>query len=151
MEVILLERINRLGSIGETVRVKDGYGRNFLIPRKKALRATQANKAVFEQQRAEIEAQNADAKAAAEAQAKQIEGLNLTITRQASDEGKLFGGVTLRDISEALSAKGHDVPKSQIVIPNTIKTTGAHPVKIQLHAEVVVTLDVEVARNDAEA
>lgn len=148
MEVILLERINRLGAVGDIVKVKDGFGRNFLIPNKKALRATEDNKRVFEVKRAEIEAKNAEGRAAAEAKAKKIEGTSVTLVRQASEEGKLFGSVTVRDVAEALAAKGHDVPKSQIVISGTIKTTGTYPVKLTLHPEVVITVDVSVTKSE---
>jgi large subunit ribosomal protein L9 len=150
MEVILLERINRLGAVGDVVRVKDGFGRNFLIPGKKALRATETNKKVFEAKRAEIDALNAENRAAAEAVAKKIETVTVTLIRQSSEEGKLFGSVTVRDIAEELKLAGHNVPKSQIVISGTIKTTGTYPVKVQLHPEVTVTLNVNVVKNDQE-
>lgn len=148
MQVILLERINRLGAVGDEVKVKDGYGRNFLIPQKKALRATEANKRIFEVKRAEIEARNAESRAEAQAQAKKLEGAAITLTRQASEDGKLFGSVTVRDIAEALEAQGHHVPKSQIVIIGAIKNTGVFPVRLELHPEVTLTLDVTVSRNE---
>lgn len=148
MEVILLERIGRLGTAGDIVKVKNGFGRNFLIPQHKALRATETNKKVFETKRAEIEAKNAQARAGAEAKAKKLEGVAVTLVRQASEEGKLFGSVTVRDIAEELKVLGHDVPKSQIIISGSIKTTGAYPVKLMLHPEVAVTLDVNVTRSE---
>ncbi len=151
MEVILLERIGRLGSTGDVVRVKNGFARNFLIPMKKALRATDANKKVFETKRAEIEAKNASVRGEAEKQAKAFEGVSVTLTREASEEGKLFGSVTVRDIAEALEAMGHHVPKSQIIISNNIKTLGTYQVKLNLHADVVVSLDVIVAKSEHEA
>jgi large subunit ribosomal protein L9 len=151
MEVILLERIARLGGVGDVVKVRDGYGRNFLIPQKKALRASASNKKVFEERRHIIEQQNAEAKGAAEVVAKKLEGVKLTVIRQASQEGKLYGSVTIRDIAEALAEAGHDVPKSQIVLTTTIKNTGEYPARITLHAEVIVTVTVNVARLESEA
>ena len=148
MEVILLERIHRLGAIGDIVKVKAGFGRNFLLPRNKALRATESNRKVFDARRAEIEASNAASRAEAEKHAGVLNGLALTLTRQASEEGKLFGSVTVRDIAEQLQAAGHTVPKSQIVISGSIKTTGAYPVKVLLHAEVTATVTVNVVRNE---
>ena len=151
MEVILLERINRLGATGDIVRVKNGFARNFLIPMKKALRATDSNKKVFETRRAEIEANNAAVRAQAEKQAKALEGVAIKLVREASEEGKLFGSVTVRDIAEALEAEGHQVPKSQIVISGSIKTTGAYQVKLMLHADVNVALDVNVTKSEHDA
>ncbi len=148
MEVILLERINRLGAMGDTVRVKNGYARNFLLPRKKALRATEDNKQLFDARRSEIEAKNNESRKAAEVQAKALEGLNVTLVRQSSEEGKLFGAITVRDIAEALEAQGHPLPKSQIVVMGNIKNTGVYPVKLLLHADVTVTLDVTVAKSE---
>jgi large subunit ribosomal protein L9 len=146
MEVILLERINRLGNIGDVVKVKNGYGRNFLIPEKKALRASEANKKVFEERRHIIEEQNAKAKAAADAIAEKLNNLILTMVRQASQEGKLYGSVGVRDVAEALKEAGHDVPKSQIVMTGAIKSIGDYPVRITLHAEVVANITVNVKR-----
>jgi large subunit ribosomal protein L9 len=151
MEVILLERINRLGATGDVVRVKNGFARNFLIPMKKALRATETNKKVFETKRAEIEAKNASARGEAEKKAKALEGVAVSLLREASEEGKLFGSVTVRDVAEALEALGHHVPKSQIIISGNIKTIGVYPVKLVLHADVVVTLDVNVTKSEHEA
>jgi large subunit ribosomal protein L9 len=151
MEVILLERITRLGGIGETVKVKNGYARNFLIPMKKALRASEANKKVFEARRAEIEKLNAENKVAAEAIAAKLAGKSLTLVRQASQEGKLYGSVTVRDIAEALKEAGHDVPKSQIVMTSAIKTTGEYTIRINMHADVVVNVTLNVTRLEVEA
>lgn len=151
MDVILLERIARLGGIGDTVRVKNGYARNFLIPMKKALRASDANKKIFEERRAEIEQQNTENKKAAEAIASKLAGKNLTLVRQASQEGKLYGSVTVRDIAETLKESGHDIPKSQIVMTSSIKNTGEYAVRINLHAEVVVTVTLNVTRLEVEA
>lgn len=151
MEVILLERIGRLGNTGDVVRVKNGFARNFLLPLKKALRASDDNKKVFEAKRADIEARNAEAKAAAEAQGKKLEGVAISLVRQASEEGKLFGSVTVRDIAEALQAKGYTVPKSQLLITQQIKTTGSYTIKATLHPEVVVPVTVTVSKADQEA
>ena len=151
MEVILLERIARLGVIGDVVKVRDGYGRNFLLPMKKALRATNENKKVFEERRAIIEAENTKAKEAAEIVAKKMENVKLTLVRQASQEGKLYGSVTIRDISEALKAEGFEVPNSQIVLSSIIKNTGEYPIRVALHAEVVNTVTLNVVRIESEA
>lgn len=151
MEVILLERIARLGGIGSVVKVRDGYGRNFLIPRKKALRASEANKKVFEERRHIIEQQNAEAKAAAEVVAQKLNGITLTLVRQASQEGKLYGSIAVRDIADALDEAGHDVPRSQIVLSATIKNTGDYTVRINLHAEVVASITVSVTRSESDA
>ncbi len=146
MEVILLERINRLGNIGDVVKVKNGYGRNFLIPKKKALRASDDNKKVFEERRHIIEEQNAKFKAAAQAIADKLDAMVLTMVRQASQEGKLYGSVGVRDVAEALKEAGHDVLKSQIVMTGSIKSIGDYPVRITLHAEVVASITVHVKR-----
>jgi len=151
MEVILLERITRLGSIGDVVKVKNGYARNFLIPLKKALRASDANKKTFEERRHIIEEQNAKAKGEAEAIAKTLDGLSLNIIRQASQEGKLYGSIGIRDIVDALKEAGHNVQKSQIVMGGAIKTTGQHPIRITLHADVVATVTADVQKLEAEA
>lgn len=151
MKVILLERIGRLGDLGKVVDVKPGYARNFLLPREKAMRATNENLKVFEAQRAEIESRNADSKAQAEEQAKDVKGLTLTLPRPSSDEGKLFGSVTVRDIAEALLEKGHDVPKSIIHITGNIKHTGEYIVHLNFHADVEVELKVDVVRNELQA
>jgi large subunit ribosomal protein L9 len=151
MEVILLERIARLGAVGDVVKVKNGYGRNFLIPEKKALRASEENKKLFEERRHIIEEQNAKAKAEAEAKAKLLGNVKLTLVRQASQEGKLYGSVTVRDIAEALKEAGHDIPKSQIIVSASMKTIGEYPVRLTLHAEVIATVSVNVIRVENEA
>lgn len=151
MEVILLERIARLGTIGDVVKVKNGYARNFLIPNKKALRASDANKKVFEEKRHIIEEQNAKAKAVAEVTAKSLDGLNLVMIRQASQEGKLYGSIGVRDIVEALKEQGHEVQKSQIVMSGAIKTTGQHSIRITLHADVVANVTADVQKLETEA
>lgn len=150
MEVILLERIARLGGMGDVVNVRNGYARNFLIPMKKALRASEENKKVFEERRHIIAEQNARAKAEAEAKAEKLKGMTLTLVRQASQEGKLYGSISVRDIAEALKEAGYDVPKSQIVLAATIKNTGEYPVRINLHAEVVTTITANVTRIESE-
>ncbi len=148
MEVILLERIARLGSVGDVVKVKNGFARNFLIPMKKALRASDDNKKFFEERRHIIEEQNAKSKAAAEAILKEVSALTLTLTREASQEGKLYGSVTVRDVAEALKEQGHDIAKSQIVLTQSIKTTGDYPVRLNLHADVVATINLNVKRSE---
>src|SRR5690606_9706082 len=134
MEVILLERIARLGGIGDVVKVKNGFARNFLIPKKKALRANEESKKLFEERRHIIEQQNAEARTAAEAIAGKLAGSTITLVRQASQEGKLYGSVAVRDIAEALEQAGHSIPKSQIVLSSTIKNTGDYQVRVNLHA-----------------
>ncbi len=151
MEVILLERIARLGGIGDVVKVKNGYGRNFLIPMKKALRASDESKKLFEERRHIIEEQNAKSKAEAETKAATMNAMTLTLKRQASQEGKLYGSVAVRDIADALKDAGHDVPKSQIIMTTHIKTTGEYPVRLTLHAEVVATITLAIVRVENEA
>ena len=151
MQVILLERVGRLGVMGETVKVKDGYARNFLLPNQKALRATAANKAKFEAQRAVLEAKNAATKELAVDEAKQIEGKVFVLIRQAGESGQLYGSVTARDIGEAATAAGAKVEKNHIHIQTPIKTIGMHVVQVTLHAEVVVPVTVNVARTADEA
>jgi large subunit ribosomal protein L9 len=151
MEVILLERVEKLGMIGDIVTVKTGFARNFLLPNKKALRANSANKKLFEANRAKIEADNADRRVEAEAASKDVEGKTVQIIRQASNTGQLYGSVSARDIVEALETEGAKVTKSQVVLTRPIKAIGMHEVKIVLHAEVSVTVKVNVARSPEEA
>ncbi len=152
MEVILLERINRLGTIGDVVKVKNGYARNFLIPLKKALRASDASKKLFEERRHIIEEQNAKAKAEAEIIAKTLDGLAVALIRQASQEGKLYGSIGVRDIVDALKEAGHVVQKSQVVMASgALKTIGSHPIRIILHADVTATVTAEVQKSEADA
>lgn len=151
MKVILLERISRLGGVGDVVDVKPGFARNFLLPQAKALRASNENIKVFEAQRSEIEAKNADIKAAAEAQGKELQGLTLTMARASSDEGKLFGSITVRDVAEALSEKGFDIPKSVIHISDNIKNTGEYTLQLRLHADVEVPVKLDVVRAELQA
>ncbi len=151
MDVILLERVEKLGAIGDVVTVKDGFARNFLLPRKKALRANAANKKVFDANRERIEAENAARRTDAEAEAKTLEGASVTLIRQSSNTGQLYGSVAVRDLIEALVADGHKVDKSQIALNRPIKSVGLHDVKVALHPEVSVTVKVNVARSPEEA
>jgi large subunit ribosomal protein L9 len=151
MDVILLERVEKLGRIGEVVAVKPGYARNFLLPRGKALRATDANKAKFEVQRATIEADNAKRREAAEAQAKTMTDVSVVLIRQASNAGALYGSVSAKDIAEAIAAAGHKVTKGQVVLDKPIKSLGISQVKIVLHPEVTLTAKVNAARSPEEA
>jgi large subunit ribosomal protein L9 len=151
MDVILLERVEKLGQIGDVVSVKAGFARNYLLPRNKALRANDANKKVFEANRAKIEADNAARRTDAQKDAKTIDGVTITLIRQASNTGQLYGSVSARDLAEALEAEGHKVPKSAIVLDRPIKAIGLATVKVALHAEVAVTVKVNVARSPEEA
>ena len=151
MEVILLERIEKLGAIGDVVKVKNGYARNFLLPNNKALRANESNRKVFEANRARIESENAERRSVAEKDSKGIEGVTVQLIRQASNVGQLYGSVSARDLAEALEAQGHKVAKNQIVLDRPIKAIGLQDVKIALHPEVSVTIRVNVARSPEEA
>jgi large subunit ribosomal protein L9 len=151
MEVILLERVEKLGGIGDVVNVKNGFARNFLLPNKKALRANEANRKVFEANRAKIEADNADKRSEAEAASKDVDGKTVQLIRQASNVGHLYGSVSARDIVDALAGEGAHVTKSQIVLDRPIKAIGMHEVKVALHPEVAVTVRVNVARSPEEA
>jgi large subunit ribosomal protein L9 len=151
MEVILLERVEKLGQIGDVVTVKNGFARNYLLPNKKALRANEANRKVFEANRAKIEADNASRRSDAETASKGIEGKTVQLIRQASNTGQLYGSVSARDIVEALDGQGAKVSKSQVVMAGPIKAIGMHEVKVALHPEVAVTVKVNVARSPEEA
>jgi len=151
MEVILLERVEKLGGIGDVVTVKNGFARNFLLPNKKALRANEANKKVFEANRAKIESDNADRRTDAEKASKDVDGKTVKLIRQASNTGQLYGSVSARDIVEALEVEGAKVSKNQIVLNRPIKNIGVHDVKVALHPEVAVTVKVNVARSPEEA
>jgi large subunit ribosomal protein L9 len=151
MEVILLERVEKLGAIGDVVRVKDGFARNYLLPRKKALRANENNRKLFEANRARIEEDNADRRSDAEKASKGVDGKKVQLIRQASNTGQLYGSVSARDIVEALGGVGATVTKSQVVLDRPIKAIGVHDVKIALHPEVAVTVKVNVARSPEEA
>jgi large subunit ribosomal protein L9 len=151
MDVILLERVEKLGGIGDVVKVKNGFARNYLLPRKKALRANDANRKLFETQRAQIEADNATRRGDAEAASKGVDGKTVQLIRQASNVGHLYGSVSARDIAEALEGVGAHVAKSQVVLDRPIKAIGVHEVKVALHPEVSVTVKVNVARSPEEA
>jgi large subunit ribosomal protein L9 len=151
MDVILLERVEKLGRIGDVVTVKTGYARNFLLPRGKALRATEANRKRFEAQRTHLEAENAKRREVAEVEAKAIEGITFILIRQASNAGALYGSVSARDLAEALGETGHKVAKSAIVLDRPIKALGLHAVKVALHPEVAVMVTANVARSPEEA
>ena len=151
MDVILLERVEKLGAIGDVVKVKDGFARNYLLPRKKALRSNEANRKVFEANRARIESDNASRRADAEKEAVNFKDTTVTLIRQASNTGQLYGSVAVRDLVEALAADGHKVSKSAVVLDKPIKAIGVSTVKVALHPEVVVTVKVNVARSPEEA
>jgi large subunit ribosomal protein L9 len=151
MEVILLERVEKLGAIGDVVHVKNGFARNYLLPNKKALRANEANRKLFEANRARIEAENAEKRSAAEKDAGNVEGKTVQLIRQASNVGHLFGSVSARDIVEALAAEGATVSKGQVVLDRPIKNIGMYDVRVALHPEVSVTVHVNVARSPEEA
>jgi large subunit ribosomal protein L9 len=151
MEVILLERVAKLGQMGEVVRVKDGFARNFLLPRGKALRATKENKARFETMKVELEAKNLELKGDADKVAKKLDGQTFTVLRQASEGGQLYGSVSPRDIAALASDKGFALGRSQIALNTPIKTIGRHKVPIALHPEVEVSIYIIVARNADEA
>ena len=151
MEVILLERVEKLGAIGDIVTVKNGYARNFLLPNKKALRSNAANRKVFEANRATIEAENAKRRDVAVTESKDIDGKTLTLIRQASNVGQLYGSVSARDLAELLTADGAHIAKSQVVLDKPIKSIGLHTVRVVLHAEVSVSIKVNVARSPEEA
>jgi len=151
MDIILLERVEKLGAIGDVVSVKDGYARNFLLPNKKALRANEANKKVFEANRERLEAENAEKRSDAEKQGQKVEGTEIVLIRAASNSGQLYGSVNVRDIVAGLEDKGHSVDKKQVVMGNPIKTIGMFDVTIALHPEVRVTVKANVARSPDEA
>jgi large subunit ribosomal protein L9 len=151
MDIILLERVEKLGAIGDVVSVKDGYARNYLLPNKKALRANAANKKVFEANRAKIEADNAERRGEAEAHAKEVEGKQVILIRASSNSGQLYGSVSVRDIVDALNADGAKLGKNMIVLERPIKTIGVFDVRVNLHPEVSVLVKVNVARSPDEA
>ncbi len=151
MQVILLERVEKLGAIGDVVSVKDGFARNFLLPRNKALRANEANRKVFEANKAKIVADNDARRDEAQIASKDVDGSLVTLIRQASNTGQLYGSVAVRDIVEALEADGKKVGKNQVVLDRPIKSIGLYDVRVTLHAEVVVTVKVNVARSPEEA
>jgi large subunit ribosomal protein L9 len=151
MNIILLERVAKLGQMGEVVRVKNGYARNFLLPRGKALRATEANKKHFEGQRAQLETRNLERKGEAEAIGEKLNGQVFTIIRQAGDSGQLYGSVSTRDIAEAATAGGFSVERNQVILHTPIKALGLHKAPVRLHPEVDVEIVVNIARSAEEA
>jgi large subunit ribosomal protein L9 len=151
MDIILLQRIEKLGSIGDVVTVKDGYARNFLLPQKKALRANEANKKVFEANRDRLEKENAERRSEAEESGEKVQGEEIVLIRAASNTGQLYGSVNVRDIAASLAEKGHEIDKKQVIMGDPIKAIGMHEVRIDLHPEVSVTIKANVARSDDEA
>jgi large subunit ribosomal protein L9 len=151
MDVILLERIEKLGQIGDVVSVKPGFARNFLLPRKKALRATDENKKRFEEQRAQIEANNLKRRQEAEKIAKKVDGLKIVVIRQASETGLLFGSVANRDVADGVTAAGFTIDRRQVILDKPIKTLGLHKVRVALHPEVLVSVTANVAKSEDEA
>jgi large subunit ribosomal protein L9 len=151
MQVILLERIGRLGQMGDVVNVKDGYARNFLLPQKKALRATDENRARFDKERGQLEARDLELKKEAEAVAAKLSGKTFLAIRQAGDTGQLYGSVSTRDIAEIVTAGGFSVDRRQVVLDRPIKTLGLNPTRIALHPEVIVPISLNVARSQDEA
>ena len=151
MDIILLERIEKLGTIGDVVTVKDGFARNFLLPNKKALRANSANKAVFEANRERLEKENAEKAADAGKVGEKVDGAEVVLIRASSNSGQLYGSVTVRDIVDGLTEQGHEVTKKQVILGHPIKTIGMFDVLVRLHAEVDVTVKANVARSDDEA
>ena len=151
MEVILLERVENLGQMGDIVKVKSGFARNYLLPQKKALRANDANKQVFEHQRVELEARNLERKNEAEAAAQKLDGQTFIVIRQASEAGALYGSVTARDIADAASDEGVHIQRSQVRIEKPLKTIGIETVRIVLHPDVSAEVEVNVARSEDEA
>ncbi|MEM6678750.1 MAG: 50S ribosomal protein L9 [Pseudomonadota bacterium] len=151
VQVILLERVEKLGQMGEEVTVKDGYARNYLLPQQKALRATKANRARFEAERAQIEAKSAERKADAQTQAEALDGKQFIIIRQAAEGGALYGSVTPRDVSEAAAAEGFEVARTAVRLEKPVKELGLHTIHITLHPEVTVTVKANVARTPEEA
>ncbi len=151
MKVILLERVERLGGLGDVVTVKDGFARNFLLPRSKALRASAANMKVFEAQRAELEARNARTRESAAKSGEKLDGTSYILIRQAGESGQLYGSVSGRDVADVVNAEGGKVDRSMVVLDKPIKTLGLHEVKVRLHPEVAVTVTINIARSQDEA
>lgn len=151
MQVILLERVEKLGQMGDLVTVKPGYARNFLLPQKKAMRATNENVKFFEAQKAQLEAANLKAKDEADAVAAKMDGLKVAIIRQAGDMGQLYGSVSTRDIADAATAAGFTISRQQVKLDRALKTIGLHDVSVKLHPEVIVTIVANIARTDEEA
>jgi len=151
MKVILLERVERLGALGDVVSVKDGFARNFLLPRSKALRANGANMKVFESRRADIEASNEKARDAAAKAGDKLDGSSYIMIRQAGESGHLYGSVSGRDVADAVNAEGGKVDRAMVVLDKPIKSLGVHPVRVRLHPEVTITVNINIARSADEA
>ena len=151
MEVILLERIEKLGQMGDVVHVKAGYARNYLLPQKKALRANSSNQAIFEQQRTELEADNLQRRQEAESVGLKVEGIDITIIRQAGDSGQLYGSVSARDIANSIAEVGTKINRDQVILNRPIKALGGYETKIALHPEVSINITVNIARTEDEA
>ena len=151
MKVILLERVERLGALGDVVTVKDGFARNFLLPNEKALRANSANLKVFESRRGEIEASNAKAREAAAKSGDKLDGSSYIMIRQAGESGHLYGSVSGRDVADAVNAEGGKVDRAMVVLDKPIKSLGVHPVRVRLHPEVTITVNINIARSADEA
>lgn len=151
MEIILLERIGKLGQMGDTVNVKDGFARNYLLPQGKALRATSANKERFEKDRSQLEARNLELKKEADAVAKKLDDQSFVSIRQAGDTGQLYGSVSTRDIADLITAAGFTVSRTQVELERPIKVLGVHPLSVMLHPEVIISVNVNVARSEDEA
>ena len=151
MEVILLERIEKLGQMGDIVNVKSGYARNYLLPHKKALRASEASRAIFEQQRAQLEAENLKNRQEADRIAKEVDGRTIVIVRQASDSDQLYGSVTTQDIATGITESGVTIDRRQVILSNPIKTVGIHRVRVNLHPEVSFEIVANIARSEEEA
>ncbi len=151
MDIILLQRVEKLGQMGEVVNVKPGYARNYLLPQKKALRATKENVAEFEQRRTQLEADNLDRRQEAERVAGRLDGLSVVLTRQASDSDQLYGSVTTRDIADEVTEAGFTIDRRQVELDRPIKTVGLHRVRVRLHPEVAVEVTANVARSAEEA
>jgi len=151
VELILLERVEKLGQMGQVVKVRPGYARNYLLPQKKAMRATKENLVYFDTQRAQLEASNLKRKAEAEEVGAKLEGLTVVLVRQAGESGQLYGSVASRDISDAVTAAGFTIERRQVVLERPIKTLGIHPLRVALHPEVAVGIRVNVAQSEEEA
>jgi large subunit ribosomal protein L9 len=151
MKVILLERVERLGALGDVVQVKDGFARNFLLPRSKALRATSANLEVFESRRSELEVSNAKTRETASKSGTRLDNSSYVMIRQAGESGQLYGSVSGRDVADAVNAEGGKVDRAMVVLDRPIKTLGVHPIKVRLHPEVTITINVNIARSKDEA
>ena len=151
MDVILMERVENLGQMGDVVTVKDGYARNYLLPQRKALRATESNRESFELQRADLEATNIEGRSEAESIGDKMDDVYIVLTRQSSETGQLYGSANARDISDGVTEAGYKIDRKQVLLDRSIKTLGIHPVRVSLHPEVTISVNVNIARSEAEA